>query len=100
MEQLKRIGRYILRKFTKIQLAIILVLIVCCFVISDSNIFARFGYDLEISDLKSQINYYQEKITTDKSKLNELQSNKENIEKFARENYKMKKENEEVFVIE
>lgn len=100
MEQLKRIGRYILRKFTKIQLAIILVLIVCCFVISDSNIFARFGYDLEIRDLKSQIDYYQEKITTDKRKLNELQSNKENIEKFARENYKMKKENEEVFIIE
>lgn len=100
MEQLKRIGRYILRKFSKIQLAIIAVLMICCFVIGDSNIFSRFGYDLEIRDLKNQIEYYQEKTETDKRKLNELRSDKDNIEKFARENYLMKKENEEVFIIE
>ena len=100
MEQLKKIGKYILSKFTKVQLAFILVLLVCCFIISDSPIFARFSYDLEISDLKGQINYYKEKIETDKQKLNELKSDKDNIEKFARENYKMKKDNEEVFVVE
>ena len=100
MEQLKRIGRYILRKFSKIQLAIIVVLIICCFVIGDSNIFSRFGYDLEIHNLKTQIEYYQEKTETDKRKLNELRSDKDNIEKFARENYLMKKEDEEVFIIE
>ncbi len=100
MEQLKRIGRYILLKFSKIQLAIIVVLLVCCFLIGDSNIFSRFSYDLEIGDLKTQIEYYKEKSETDKRKLNELRSDKDNIEKFARENYLMKKENEEVFVIE
>lgn len=100
MEQLKRIGRYILRKFSKIQLAIIVVLIICCFVIGDSNIFSRFSYDLEIHNLKNQIEYYQEKTETDKRKLNELRSDKDNIEKFARENYLMKKEDEEVFLIE
>lgn len=100
MEQLKKIGKYILSKFTKVQLSFILVLLVCCFIISDSTIFARFSYDLEISDLKGQINYYKEKIETDKQKLNELKSDKDNIEKFARENYKMKKDNEEVFVVE
>lgn len=100
MEQLKRIGRYILQKFSKIQLAIIAVLIICCFVIGDSNIFSRFGYDLEIHNLKNQIEYYQEKTETDKRKLNELRSDKDNIEKFARENYLMKREDEEVFVIE
>lgn len=100
MEQFKKIGKYILSKFTKVQLAFILILLVCCFIISDSNVFARFSYDLEISDLKGQINYYKEKIDTDKQKLNELKSDKDNIEKFARENYKMKKDNEEVFVVE
>ncbi len=100
MEQLKRIAKYILSKFTKIQLAFIFILLICCFIISDSSIFARFGYDLEINDLKGQIDYYKEKIDTDKRKLNELKSDKDNIEKFARENYKMKKDNEEVFVIE
>ena len=50
--------------------------------------------------MKNQIEYYQEKTETDKRKLNELRSDKDNIEKFARENYLMKQENEEVFIIE
>lgn len=100
MDQLKKIGIYILRKFTKIQLLFILVLIFCCFIISDSSIFDRLKYNLEISDLKDQVKYYNDKIETDKRKLNELKSDKDNIEKFARENYKMKKENEEIFIIE
>lgn len=100
MEQLKKIGKYFLNKFSKVQLAIIFVLIVISFFIGDSNIFARFGYDWEISSLKTQIKYYQKKIETDKRKLNELRSDKDNIEKFARENYLMKRENEEVFIIE
>ncbi|HCO66150.1 MAG TPA: hypothetical protein DIT04_00065, partial [Dysgonomonas sp.] len=72
----------------------------CAFVISDSNIFTRFGYDMEIRDLKSQIKYYREKTVEDKNKLQELRSDKDNIEKFARENYKMKRDNEEIFVFE
>ncbi len=100
MDILKKIGRYILEKFSKVQIVVILVLIVCAFIISDSNIFSRFGYDMEIHDLKSQIEYYREKTIEDKRKLNELQSDKDNIEKFARENYKMKKEDEEVFILE
>ncbi len=100
MEILKKIGRYILSKFTKVQIALILVLIVCAFIISDSNVFTRVGYDMEIHDLKGQIKYYREKTVEDRRKLNELQSDKDNIEKFARENYQMKRENEEVFIIE
>lgn len=100
MDKLKKIGKYILSKFTKVQLAVILVIIVTAFIISDSNIFTRVGYDMEIHDLKSQIEYYREKTEEDKRKLQELRSDKDNIEKFARENYQMKRENEEVFIIE
>lgn len=82
------------------QLAVILVILVCAFIISDSNIFTRINYDLEIHDLKGQIEYYREKTEEDKKKIEELNSDKDNIEKFARENYKMKRENEEVFIIE
>lgn len=100
MDILKKIGLYLLNKFSKVQLVIIIVLIVCSFVISDSNIFTRFGYDLQIRDLKNQVEYYHEKTIDDTRKLEELRSNSANIEKFARENYKMKKENEEIFIIE
>lgn len=100
MDILRKISGYILKRFTKVQLVLILIVIVCAFVISDSSIFTRIEYDMEISNLKSQIKYYREKTVEDKNKLQELRSDKDNIEKFARENYKMKRDNEEVFVFE
>ncbi len=99
MKILKNIADFLLRKFTKVQLVLIAVLLFSAFIISDSNIFARIGYDADIRSLKGQIKYYRQKSEEDKRKLNELQSNKDDIEKFARENYLMKKENEEVFII-
>lgn len=100
MNALRKIADFLLTRFTKIQLGIIVALLVACFIISDSSIFARFGYDLEISHLKGQIEYYKAKSEDDRRKLKELQSDRDNLEKFARENYLMKKENEEVFVVE
>jgi len=38
-------------------------------------------------------------IKTNKQKKNELQSSNENLEKFAREHYYMKRENEDIFII-
>lgn len=86
-------------RLTKLQIIAIIVIAVFAFVISDSSIFARIGYNAEIRDLKGQIEYYQNKTQEDRRKFNELRSSKENIEKFARENYLMKKEDEEIFVI-
>lgn len=100
MNAFKSIINFLFSKFTKIQLVIIAVLLVCAFIISDSNVFARIGYDAEIRSLKGQIKYYEKKKEEDKRKLEELHSDKEGIEKFARENYYMKKDNEDVFVIE
>jgi len=99
MEIIKSAMKYLFSKFSKVQLLVIVVLIVFAFFISDSTIFARIGYDSEIRALKSQIEYYKDKSKEDKRKLEELRSNKTNIEKFARENYMMKKDNEEIFII-
>jgi cell division protein FtsB len=77
-----------------------LVIIVFAFFISDSNIFARFGYDAKIMELNGQIDYYRKQTERDRKKLKLLQSDKGQIEKFARENYLLKKENEDVFLIE
>lgn len=82
------------------QIAIILVLVAMLFFFSDSSIVKRVKYDAEIKNLESQIEYYRHQTEVDKVKLDELQSNTQNLEKFARENYLMKKENEEVFIIE
>ena len=100
MEVFKKIKSYLLSRFSPLQLLSILIVIILAFFINDSSLIARFGYDSEISDLKEQINFYREKSTSDKEKLELLKSDKSKVEKFARENYLMKKENEEVFIIE
>ncbi|GAB6012497.1 FtsB family cell division protein [Viscerimonas tarda] len=99
MDSFKKLVKILFGKFSKVQLIVLAVIILFGFIISDSSIFARIEYNAEISNLKKQIEYYQNKTEEDKRKLNELRSNKENIEKFARENYLMKKENEEIFII-
>ena len=43
--------------------------------------------------------YYQEKIKIDSRKLEELRTDRENLEKFAREQYLMKKDNEDIFIV-
>ena len=39
------------------------------------------------------------KFENDRNRLNELRTNNENLEKFAREQYLMKKPNEDIFII-
>ncbi len=100
MKIFKSIFNYLITRYTKVQLLIILVIIFFAFFISDSNIFARFGCDAKIMELNSQIDYYREKTEQDKEKLKLLESDKDQIEKFARENYLLKKDDEDVFVVE
>jgi cell division protein FtsB len=44
--------------------------------------------------------YYEEEINDTRIKLQELSSDKDKLEKFARENYLMKRDDEDVFIIE
>lgn len=53
----------------------------------------------KISSLKKEKIYYQTKIKEDTRKKEELLGSKENLEKFAREQYLMKRPNEDIFVI-
>jgi len=52
-----------------------------------------------IRKFEKEKEYYLEKIEADLNRLKELQTNNENLEKFAREQYLMKKPDEEIFVI-
>jgi len=52
-----------------------------------------------IDQLERDRQYYQEEIRKDSIALDEL-SSPEGLEKYAREKYHMKKENEEIFLIE
>ncbi len=85
---------------TAYQIVILAVIVAMLFFFSDSSLLKRRKYEKEIKDLKVQIEYYKNQMEQDRAKLEELQSSRDNLEKFARENYLMKRKNEEVFIIE
>lgn len=54
---------------------------------------------VEINKKEKEMEHLQTLIEQDKQNYKELTSNRELLEKFARENYLMKKENEDIFII-
>lgn len=56
-------------------------------------------FNQEIEELQQTITFYENKITKDKAMIKKLEDSLE-LERFAREQYLMKKENEELFIIE
>ncbi|MBL4593963.1 MAG: septum formation initiator family protein [Flavobacteriales bacterium] len=65
----------------------------------DQNDFmTQYSYHSELKTLMGEKEYYQQAIKKTSRELNDLTKNPATLEKFARENYFMKRENEEVFV--
>ncbi|MGP1363342.1 MAG: FtsB family cell division protein [Bacteroides sp.] len=52
-----------------------------------------------VKALKEKKEYYQMQIDDEERRLNELRTNPENLEKFAREQYFMRRPNEDVYVV-
>lgn len=69
------------------------------FVMGDSSLYKRYTYDEKIRSLEKEIKHYQKEIEINSKKLNDLHTDKEGLERFAREDYFMKKPNEDVFII-
>jgi len=55
--------------------------------------------DKQINELEDNKNYYQDEIKKDQENIKKLK-NPEEIEKYARENYYMKKDSEDIYIIE
>lgn len=66
----------------------------------DSNDFlSRFKLSAKLRSLENEKEYYEEKIKEVEKDHQKVFGDRESLEKFAREKYLMKKENEDVFVI-
>ena len=53
----------------------------------------------EIRQLEADREYYIDQIEKDSTRLHELTTDKDNLEKYAREQFLMKKKDEDVFVV-
>jgi len=65
-----------------------------------NDLFSQYQYYQQVSKLKQERDFYQKEITQVNKDLDELSSDPKKLEKFAREKYLMKKDNEDVFVIQ
>ena len=64
-----------------------------------NNLIDRFSDMKKLRELKAEKEYFTKKIKEDQQRMKELVTDKDNLEKFAREQYLMKKDNEDVFVV-
>jgi cell division protein FtsB len=67
--------------------------------LDSNNLLARIKDMRELKSLKNDREYYTNKIESDRIKLRELKTDNNNLEKFAREQYLMKKSDEDLYIV-
>ena len=65
----------------------------------DYDLLATWKLQRELSDMRDQHEWYGQEIARTREQLTELDGNSALLEKFARERYLMKRDNEEIFVL-
>jgi cell division protein FtsB len=63
------------------------------------DLISQMEIKMELRDISEEIDYLNSNTESSKSQIQELTSDREELEKFAREQYRMKRENEEIFVL-
>ncbi len=97
MSRLKYIWNYVCRHKYMIT---ILVFVLIIGVLDDNSLIRRVSHWREIRELNTEIERYRSQYEEDSQALKELTSNPEALEKIAREKYKMKKADEDIFIFE
>ena len=64
-----------------------------------NDFYSQYTYRQKLQKLKQDESYFLEEIQKNKTDLHDLTTNPKNLEKFAREKYLMKKDNEDLFII-
>lgn len=86
-------------KFITNKYVIIVAFFVVWMVFFDENsLLNHYEFNNEIEKLENEKKYYKTEIEKDKALIKKLKNKKE-LEKYAREQYNMKKENEDIYII-
>lgn len=95
------IAKYPFLAFVMNRYVLVLILFFCL----DAFFFDNYSYlehrilDKEIEEIEDNIQYYKTEIKKDSTKIKELK-NDNRVEKYAREKYYMKRDNEDIYIIE
>lgn len=90
---------FVFKLITNVFVIILIPFIIWMLFFDENSYLVHRKFDKEIEDLENTISFYKEKIKKDKETIKKLQDSLE-LERFAREKYLMKKENEDIYIIE
>lgn len=92
---LNRVPPYLKNKYS----ITIIVFLVWVLFFDQNNIFYQWDNYQELRSIREENEFYRIEIEKSTNRFKELTTNPKTLEKFAREHYFMKRDNEEVFVI-
>lgn len=75
------------------------IFVVWILLLDTNNLIDRYRQITELRRLKQEKEYLTRKIEEDRKKLLELKTDDDNLEKFAREQYRMKSKDEDLYII-
>ena len=90
-----RFRRIILNKYVVTLVGFFIFLIF----FDNHNLISRWETSRKINSMEKEIKFYQSEIDKNKAKMNEMQTSDESLERYAREQYHLKKDSEDVFII-
>ena len=90
----------VLRKINNRYIYATVIFVVVILFIDQFNVFEQIRLSRSLKDQKQQIEYYEKEISENKDYLNALQNDTATMEKVAREQYLMKRDNEVVYLID
>ncbi len=90
----------ILKKLNNRYVYIAIVFLAIFLFIDQFNVFEQHRLKMTLKDQKQQIEFYKQEIANEKQLLEDLQNDTATMERVARENYMMKRDNEVIYLIE
>jgi cell division protein DivIC len=93
---LSRIPNWLKNKY----MITIVVFVVWISFFDQNNFITQYDFIKELKSLEKDKAFFIEELNKTRQELNDLTTNPVTLEKFAREKYFMKKDNEEIFVFE
>ena len=90
----------ILKLLTNKYLIVFVIFVIAMTTTEEHNAFQRIENAKTINKLEKELAFYRNKSEENKKRLEQLRADREQIEKFARERYRMHAQDEDVFVVE
>ena len=96
---MKRITSFVRLLFSNFYLGTSFLFLIWITFFDGNDLISLFGNQMKLKDTESEIQFFRNKIDLVIAEQNRLKGSSEAMEKFARERFLMKRDNEDVFLI-